>query len=199
MRAVIALAIGLLATPVMGAQATRDWPCVQVRQPHLSVGSMWTGPLPDEATAALARQDREVATLADRLAQRRTTPQEAEGLVADFAATADAARLTALFQGVFDRIDAERTTLMDGIARFGAGQAGLAAEMETRRARMQELEAAASPDFDAIDAEEAALDWDRRIFEERQHMLTAVCESPVLLEKRLYELSRMIQSHLPPE
>ena len=35
--------------------------------------------------------------------------------------------------------------------------------------------------------------WDTRIFTERQQMLTAVCESPVLLERRLFELARAIQ------
>ena len=36
--------------------ADPDWPCVQRKQPHLSLGQMWTGPQPDDAVRALAAQ-----------------------------------------------------------------------------------------------------------------------------------------------
>ena len=41
------------------------------------------------------------------------------------------------------------------------------------------------------------LQWDRRIYRERDQSLTYVCEVPVLLEQRLFALARHIQSHLP--
>lgn len=198
MKTVLAMLMILAAAPAAAAQATPDWPCIQPRQPHLSFGAMWPGPAPDEATQALARGDRGLRALADRLAQRRTGTEEADALIADFASGADAARLTALFQALFARIDADRTALVEGIARYGRGQVALAARIEARREEMARLAAAGNPDFDAIDAEEEKLDWDIRIFEERRQMLTAVCESPVLLEQRLFELARMIQAHLPP-
>lgn len=198
MKTVLAMLVILAAAPATAAQATREWPCIQPRQPHLSFGAMWPGPAPDDATRALAREDKALRALADRLAQRRTGTEEATALLADFAAGADAARLTALFEALFARIDADRTALIEGIARYGGGQAALAARIEERREAMARLEAAETPDFDAIDAEEEKLDWDIRIFEERRQMLTAVCESPVLLEQRLFELARMIQAHMPP-
>lgn len=182
------------ATPVLAAQATQDWPCIQARQPRLSVGQMWSGPAPDTATEALAREDSEIRALAARLAQRRLPVEEAGPLLDAFGS--DPQRLTALFLAVFQRIESERERLLDGIARYGGGQAALATQIEARRARMAQLEAAAQPDFDAIDAEEEMRDWDTRIFEERRQMLTAVCESPVLLERRLFELARLIQSRL---
>ncbi len=193
MRLVLVMAM-LAASPAMAAQATQDWPCIQVRQPRLSVGQMWSGPAPDAAAEELARSDADIRSLADRLGQRRLSLQDAGPLLDGFGN--DPQRLTALFLAVFDRIEGERQRLLDGIARYGGGQAALATQIEGRRARMAELEAADEPDYDAIDAEEAMRDWDTRIFEERRHMLTAVCESPVLLEKRLFELARMIQSRL---
>lgn len=183
-----------LAAPAHAAQATQDWPCIQPRQPHLSVGQMWSGPAPDAAAEALARDDAEVRALADRLAQRRLPVEEAGPLLDAFGH--DPQRLTALFLAVFQRIESERQRLLDGIARYGGGQAALAAQIEARRARMAGMEAAPAPDFDAMDAEEEKRDWDIRIFEERRQMLTAVCESPVLLERRLFELARLIQSRL---
>ena len=55
------------------------------------------------------------------------------------------------------------------------------------------------PDFDAIDAEEKALDWDQRVFTDRQQSLTYVCETPVILEQRLFALGRALAAGLPPE
>ena len=100
-------------------------------------------------------------------------------------------------QAVLAQVDAQRSAIMDGIARYGHGQAGLAAGIAARRATLASLEAAAKPDYDAIDAEEQRLDWDLRIFDERRQMLTAVCESPVLLEQRAFELARLIAAQLP--
>lgn len=194
MRLLLLAAAMLAAQPALAAQPTQEWPCVQPRQPRLSVGQMWSGPAPDAAAESLAREDAAVRALADQLAQRRLPVEEAGPLLDAFGS--DPQRLTALFLATFRRIEAERERLLDGIARYGSGQAALAAQIEGRRTRMAELEAADPPDFDAIDAEEEKRDWDTRIFEERRQMLTAVCESPVLLEKRLFELARLIQSRL---
>lgn len=197
MRAIL-LMVAVLPAPAAAATATQDWPCIQPRQPALSLGQMWSGPPADDATAALARQDPAIRTLAARLALRRVTADEAATLIATYAAGApDAAHLTALTEAVLDRINAQRGAIMDGISRYGHGQGAVAARIAERRARMEAMEAAAAPDFDAIDAEEEKLDWDLRQFEERRQMLTAVCESPVLLEQRAFEIARLIEARLP--
>ncbi|MFB2533304.1 hypothetical protein ACEYYB_13105 [Paracoccus sp. p4-l81] len=174
-----------------------NWPCIQRKVPRLSVGALWTGPVPDAASDAAAKTPA-VQALADRLALRRTPMDQAEAAIADFAQTADAATLTGLFQAVFDRIDTHRARLIDGIDRYAIGQQALATRLEQGRAQMSQLEAAAKPDFDAIDAAEKQLDWDTRIFDERRQSLTYVCETPVILEQRAYALSRAIAAHLPP-
>ncbi|RYI14311.1 MAG: hypothetical protein EON48_11985, partial [Acetobacteraceae bacterium] len=51
--------------------------------------------------------------------------------------------------------------------------------------------------FEKIDAEEEKLDWDVRIFTDRQAQLTYVCETPVILEQRAFALGRAIAGHLP--
>lgn len=190
------LALALMATPALAAPGTDpDWPCIQRLQPHLSLGQVWSGPAPDEGVADLAREP-VIARLADRLEQRRLPLEEAEADIAAFADGADADRLVALMQAVFDRIDRDRAALIAGISRYGRAQLALSERIDARRGRMAELEAAEDPDFDALDAEEAALDWDTRIFTERQQSLTYVCETPVILEQRVFALGRVIAGHL---
>ncbi len=180
-----------------GAQAQEDptWPCIQRKQPHLSVGQLWSGPVPDASTAELAKRD-DIAALALVLDQRQLPMEEAELLIAAFAEGADAAELTALFLAVFDRIDVYRSQIISGIARYAERQTGLSAQIETRRAEMVRLEAEPTPDFDKIDAEEEKLDWDTRIFTDRQQQLTYVCETPVILEQRAFALAKAIAAHL---
>lgn len=191
--ALIAIA---LAGPAFGAAGTDpDWPCIQRQQPNLSLGQVWSGPAPDEAVEALSRT-REIVLLAERIEQRRMPLDEAEAEIAAFAAEAAPDQLVALMLATFRRIEQDRSALMAGIARYGRSQVALAERIEARRSRMAELEAAEPPDFDAIDAEEEALDWDKRIFTERQQQLTYVCETPVILEQRIFALGRAIQSHL---
>ena len=196
------IAMAMIATlgagigPVAAAEGTDpSWPCIQRKQPHLSIGQMWAGPPPDDATTALSR-DAAIQALAARLEQRRLPMAQAETLIADFATSADNPQLTALMQAILAKIEPERAAMIEGIARYGQKQVDLAKMIESRRARMAELESADSPDFDAIDAEEQALDWDQRIFTDRQQSLTYVCESPVLLEQRAFALARAIAAHL---
>ena len=192
----IALALMIAAGPAWAATGSDpDWPCIQRKQPHLSLGQVWTGPQPDDRITELARDPR-IEALAARLEQRRLPMEEAEAAIAEFAAGADDAQLTALMVAIFGKIEPDRSALIDGIARYGRSQVALARRIEDRRAAMADLEAAASPDFDAIDAAEEALDWDQRIFTERQQMLTYVCETPVILEQRVFALGRAIAGHL---
>lgn len=196
MRYLILLAM-LGAGPVFAAGGTDPtWPCIQRKQPHLSLGQVWAGPVPDQAIRDLSRQPR-IAELAARLEQRRLPMEQAERDIAEFAGDADAANLTALMVAIFDRIEPDRSALIDGIARYGQKQVELSQVIQDRRAKMARLEQADQPDFDAIDAEEKALDWDQRIFTERQQSLTYVCETPVILEQRAFALARAIASHLP--
>lgn len=197
MKSVLVLALMLLSpTAMAGGSGDPTWPCIQPKQPHLSIGQLWPGPPPDDAVVGLARRP-DIAALAQVLEQRRLPVEEAEAQIAAFARGASAEELTALFVAVFDRIDAYRSRIMSGVARYAEKQMVLSDQIEARRAEMARLSAAAEPDFDRIDAEEARLDWDTRIFTDRQAQLTYVCETPVILEQRAFALGRAIAAHLP--
>ncbi|MES2542855.1 MAG: hypothetical protein V4583_20105, partial [Pseudomonadota bacterium] len=82
----------MLVLPVValaGGSGDPTWPCIQPKQPHLSVGQLWSGPPPDEAVEILA-QRADIAALAQVLEQRRLPMEEAEVQIAAFAKEASA-------------------------------------------------------------------------------------------------------------
>lgn len=198
-----AVLLALGAGPAAAADfSDPDWPCIQRKVPHLSPAQMWAGPpVPDPLPDW--RADAEVARLAHLLAARRTSQEQAEALVADYAASLAgdrAARLTLLFAGAFALIDAERTQIIGGIARYAHKQEALADQLDATRDAAGALEARDDLSFDEADKLEELQDrilWETRIFKERQQSLTYVCESPVILEQRAFWLARTIMAQLP--
>lgn len=187
-----------LAAPAHAAgPVDPDWPCVQRRQPQLSVAQVWAGP-PADATAEGLVADPAVQQLAQVLALRRTALPEAEALIAEFAASHDDAALTALFLATFDHIQTQRNRVMAGITRFAHKQEALDDQIAGARQVYDQLLAATPQDFDAIDKAEAEIDWSTRIFQDRQQSLTYVCETPVILEQRAFALGRTMVAHLKP-
>lgn len=183
------------ATIAAAATPDPDWPCVQRRQPHLSIGQVWSGPPPDAPSIARAKTA-EVQSVARVIALRRTSMDEATALITDFAAMRDPEALTALFVATFDHIQRQRDRVMGGITRYAHSQEALETRIEQRRHDFAALSAADPPDFDAIDKAEQDIDWSTRIFLDRQQSLTYVCETPVILEQRIFGLARVITSHL---
>ena len=92
------------------------------------------------------------------------------------------------------RFSAAKSARLTGTASAPSGD--LAAKIEGDRRRMAEMQAVAKPDFDAIDKQEEQLDWDTRIFQDRQQALSYVCETPVILEQRVFALARAIAAGL---
>jgi hypothetical protein len=187
----------VIAGPVFAAgPPDPDWPCIQRRQPTLSLGQVWAGPLPDEATPALAETP-EVQAMAREIALRRMPMEEAEARIAAFAEANDPAALTALFVATLEHINQARNRVMAGITRYAHQQTALDARIDETRHALEAATAAESQDFDRIDALEEELDWSTRIFKDRQQSLTYVCETPVILEQRAFALGRSIAGLLP--
>lgn len=195
-----AFSLGLLASPAHAAGGTDpDWPCIQRKVPHLSIGQMWAGAPIAETELRAWRTDDGIAPLARALAARRTTEEEAEALIAGFAAAQGPdrnARLALLFAGAFTLIERERSDIIAGIGRYARTQARLAETIETIENELTDLNAAAERDLDRIEELEDRLVWDRRIYKDRAQSLSFVCETPVILERRAFMLGRLIQTHL---
>lgn len=166
-----------------------DWPCIQRRVDTLSAAVMW--PHPPENQAETGALSPEAARLAELLALRRLSLEEAESAVD---ATADLTKedYTAIFSDVFDRLNQRRVEVMGGITRYARNQARMAQEIDALRSEIATLSKAETPDFDRIDQLEEDLDWRARVFDDRRRSLTYACEAPVLLEKRLYSLAQIL-------
>jgi hypothetical protein len=186
----------LFAGPALAASPTdADLPCVQRKVPELSVAAIWTGPAVEGAARTWA-DDPTVAALVERIASRRVPVEEAEEAVAGFSAALPAeereAKLTAVFAGLFERLNRERMDVMAGIERYGRKQKALADAIRKEAAALSRLRASGGTDPAAVTEQEDKLVWDTRIFNERRASLTYVCEVPVLIEQRLGRLARAI-------
>ncbi len=179
---------------VAADNADPDWPCIQRRTGAMSAGVMWPLPLGD------SRAEGEAGDLAAALALRRVDLDEAETRVTSFAAAHPgfgADEWGAIFRNAFERIDHDRERVLKGIVRYARSQIALAARIDDAHAEMTRLNAEKAPDFDRIDALEEQLDWDERIYRDRERALTYVCETPVLLEKRAYAVAQILLKQLP--
>jgi hypothetical protein len=193
-----AAALWLAALLPAGARAAdADWPCVRPRMAELTPAQMWAGP-PLEA-AGDWREDAAVAALVPRLVARRTSLEDAAAAIERFAESAGPdkdARLTRLFAGIFERINAERSRIVAGIERYARKQKALADRIRDEEAALRAQPPAAAAANAAVQELETRLRWDTRIYDERRQALEYVCESPVILEQRAFALAREIQNRL---
>jgi hypothetical protein len=181
--------------------ANADWPCEQPLRGEMSVGAMWQGPDP----AAIQddwRNAPAVVALVNEIAPRRVPQEEALANVQRFAAGYQGKDrekiLTQVFVGVFDTLSAERNQIVRGIKRFYRRQEAIAHRMEEGWKMLGEIDPNAT---DPKLAEQRAaiqqqIDWDSRVFDDRQRLLPVVCEQPRVIEQRVFALSRAIQEQL---
>jgi hypothetical protein len=178
-----------------------DWPCEQPLRAEMSIGAMWSGPDPKAAPKGW-REIPEVAALVGQIAPRRIPQEEAVASIQRFAAgytgAERTAALTELFAGLFDTLNAERDDIIRGIKRFYRRQDALARRIEEGWKLLGELDPNAT-DAKTVEqrvALQQQVDWDSRIFDDRQRLLPVVCEQPRVLEQRVFALSRAIQEQL---
>lgn len=169
------------------------WPCIQRKVAGLSMGLMWQNPAENVAVGDDLKAP--VHDLAAALTLQRVDLDAAKGMVADFTARHGADRdvLQEVFAQVFHSVESRRTRIMGGIGRVSTGQIELAQRIDDTRSEMDRLMALPEPDYDQVDKLEEQLDWDDRIYRERQQTVSYLCESPVLLEKRLFAIAQLLQ------
>lgn len=190
-----AVALALLAAPGFAQRATDpDWPCIQRKVPELTAAQMWAGPPPTPDAA----EDPAIAEAASRLTQRRVPVEEvaaqSQALVEGLSPPDRAARLAGLFNAILTRINRERGQIIAGIGRYARRQTELSDGIEAMQLELAELESAPAETRDQarIDELNARLPWDIRVFRERAQALTYVCETPILLERRAFEIGRAL-------
>jgi len=178
-----------------------DWPCQQLKVPEISIASVWTGP-PIEAADKEKPLDPKEAELVARLAARRTAIDDARKLIADFVVgTREEKQEKAkrLFAALYATLNAQRNDVMNGIERFSRKQKAMADQIREQTRKIRELQDASSADPAKSDELASQLLWQTRIFEDRRKSTSYVCDVPVLIEKRLFELASAIQGDLGAE
>jgi hypothetical protein len=172
-----------------------DWPCAQAKVPEVSLAAVWAGPPLDDAEQKW-KDDAKVAPLVPRLAARRTPLDEAEKMITQFL-TGSAADKTAmgklLFAGLFDTMNAQRSSVMSGLERVTRKQREAADKIRTDTLALQALQDASPPDPPKVEALSNQLVWETRIFEDRRRVVKFVCEVPTAVDQRLFALGRVIQ------
>ena len=140
---------------------------------------------------------RSEAELVARLAARRTPMEDARKLIATIVTGTKEERqekAKTLFAALYSTLNAQRDQVMNGIERFSRKQKAMAEEIraETQKLRDMQDKAKCRSGAGARNSS-TSLAWQTRIFEDRRKSTSYVCDVPVLIEKRLFDLGSAIQ------
>ncbi len=172
-----------------------DWPCVQAKVPDISVAAVWDGPSIEQVENTWQNEPK-IKDLVIRLSARRTPMDEAQKSIAEFLtgdAAAKADRGKRLFAGLFETLNSQRTEVMNGLERLARREKELAEQIKSDTFALHALQDKSPPDQSKIDELATRVEWNTRIFEDRRKSIRYACEVPVIIEKRLFALSRTIQ------
>ncbi|MGC3940639.1 hypothetical protein ACOTTU_22800 [Roseobacter sp. EG26] len=194
----IALAYVLVGAtlPVQAADfADPTWPCIQRKVENLSLGLMWALPIDPAAIPEDEDLAQEMADLSGALSLRRVSLDDLRPQVEDFAGRhgGNADILGQIFANVFEGLNKRRSRIINGIGDFSLSQISLAEQIEGARIEMSAQMDKEAPDFDKVDALEEQIDWDQVIYTDRQRSIQYLCETPVIIERRLFSIAQLLQ------
>lgn len=189
---------GLAASAHAADPRYPDWPCAQAKVPDISLAAVWAGP-PLDDVADVWKSKPEIAALVARLSARRTPLDEAEKQVASFL-SADPANKSEngkqLFAGIFETLNAQRSSVMTGIERITRKQRAAAERIRADTVKLHGMQDATTSDPAKLEELANQLTWQTRIFEDRNKIIQFVCEVPTAIDQRLFALGRIIQQSI---
>jgi hypothetical protein len=197
--AVVALVLAS-SSPALRAADPRypDWPCTQAKVPEVSLAAVWAGP-PLDGVQNKWKDDPKVSALVAKLSARKTPLEDAEKAVKEFLANSASDKTTnakLLFAGLFDTLNAQRSSVMSGLERVTRRQREQADKIRTDTLELQALQSATPRDDAKIETLSNQLIWETRIFEDRRKVVRFVCEVPTTIDQRLFALGRVIQQEM---
>src|SRR6478735_8920371 len=143
---VLAMAALMLAAASTAARAADprypDWPCTQAKVPEISLAAVWAGPPLDDIKDKW-KNDAKVSALVPKLAARRTSLEDAQKAIAEFLASSASDKATAgklLFAGLFDTLNAQRSSVLNGIERITRKQRAAAEKIRSDALALQALQ-----------------------------------------------------------
>ncbi len=189
--------------PALAFTEDKDWPCIQRKVDALSAGQMWRGNPVDPSDKSW-QENKDVIKLANSIIVRRVPLEETDKIITEFTEknSKDTNKLLEqTFLALLDETNKVRKEIINGIGKFSKRQKAFSKRIIENQRKIAEFE---KKDADGTltkeeDRElvklEQQLEWDTRIHEEREKSLEYVCESPVLLEQRLFALSQQLKKH----
>jgi hypothetical protein len=197
-RGVLLATCGLMITAAAPGPRDPDWPCQQIKVPHLSLAAVWSGP-PLDGQQGDWRQDPQLADLIQSMAQRRVPIDQVQAKIRAFAAQAGdqkQPKLLLALSAVFNLLDGERSSVVDGLDRFGARQKELAATLRQDTEKLRAMQSAGNADAGEVEQMEQRVTWEGRVFQDRRQALSYACDVPAKIEQRLFTIARTIQEAL---
>ncbi len=199
-RTIGALTVVVASTQICTAADPRypDWPCAQAKVPDISLAQVWAGPPLDDA-ATKWKDDPKISSLVARLAVRKTPLEDAQKAVTEFLSAPGTDKPAAgkmIFAGLFDTMNAQRSSVMSGLERVTRKQREAADKIRADSLTLQGLQDATPRDQTKVDDLGNQLVWETRIFEDRRRVVKFVCEVPTAIDQRLFALGRTIQQEM---
>ena len=175
-----------------------DWPCAQAKVPEISLAAVWAGPPLDDAEGKW-KSDPMVSALVEKVAARKTPLDDAQKAITEFLSAPGTDKMATgklLFAGLFEQLNAERSSVMGGLERVTRKQRQAADKIRSDTLALQALQDATPPDQPKIDELGNQLVWETRIFEDRRRVVKFVCDVPTAIDQRLFALGRTIQQEI---
>jgi hypothetical protein len=200
MRLIVAASLAVMASAGSALAADPrypDWPCAQAKVPEISLAAVWAGPPLDDVKDKW-KDDPKISALVAKLSARRTPIDEAEKSIGEFLSAASDKTTSGklLFAGLFDTLNTQRSSVMNGLERVTRKQRAEADRIRADTIALQGLQSASSPDQAKVDELGNQLTWETRIFEDRRRVVKFVCEVPTAIDQRLFALGRAIQQDM---
>jgi len=198
--AIGALFAGIASTQLCLAADPRypDWPCAQAKVPEISLAAVWAGPPLGDAEEKW-KNDPKVSALVEKAAARKTPLDEAQKVITEFLSAPGTDKIPTgklLFAGLFEQLNAERSSVMGGLERVTRKQRQAADKIRTDTIALQALQDVTPPDQPKIEELGNQLVWETRIFEDRRRVVKFVCDVPTAIDQRLFALGRTIQQEI---
>jgi hypothetical protein len=195
-----ALLVVVATTQICAAADPRypDWPCAQAKVPEISLAQVWAGPPLGDAVDKW-KDDPKISALVAKLAVRKTPLEDAKKAVTDFLSAPGIDKMAAgkmIFAGLFDTLNAQRSSVMSGLERVTRKQREAADKIRSDTVTLQGLQDATPRDQAKVDELGNQLVWETRIFEDRRRVVKFVCEVPTTIDQRLFALGRTIQQEM---
>jgi hypothetical protein len=175
-----------------------DWPCAQAKVPDISLAAVWAGPSLGDAGEKW-KNDSKVSALVEKAAARKTPIEDAQKAITEFLSTPGTDKIAMgklLFAGLFEQLNAERSSVMGGLERVTRKQRQAADKIRSDTLALQALQDATPPDQPRIEEFGNQLVWETRIFEDRRSVIKFVCDVPTAIDQRLFALGRTIQQKI---